>query len=495
MNEDAHVPIMFCNAVSWLIVLSLASQLAQAIQSFSEASIIKSETDFDRDTSQTDIDVAIRNDVTSNVHDNSTMLPKGAVPKNHPMLFWLMDQLPVSKKNHPSHGLHTPRISQLDHIPHSPLAHSSRMKGRHGKAQSEHGFKAFFSSAEVDKWLLLIFTLPGFFLLHFVLLEWPSKTHFHCVALIIWLWIALIYNTLIFSSMGMESGVMWTSGYLLEVIFSLENIFVFHIVVKSLDAPRQQTQWALFMVICGQIIFELIFFVGLADSLRSLHVLPYILGSWLLFVGIQAMFQARGEHNCEEVGTSKTGILQTFKVVLGDRLLPAYGEECAILATDQDCKAGKTRVTLLGLLVFMLLLADFGLEVDVTLTKIEDVENHYLCFSSSVVATFAMPNLFFIAEDLFERYFALKYGISLVVIFLGLQMLAHQVIVIPALADCGILMGVIISCIVMSDIIKAFQNPRTKDFAVGSDEAEDGRLPCIQNSQALNDKCEGVAKT
>lgn len=441
---------------------------------------------FVTDTDRTDTNGATED--YGRLHDNSTQLPRGAHEKNHPVLRWVVDQLQVGEKEKEGAKLTSSGSSrgvtggkglpgELDKVPHgtTPLTHSSRRKGWHSKPQSEKGFKAFFSSAEVDKWLLLIFTLPGFLLLHFVLLEWPSKTRYHFVALLIWLWIALIFNTLVFSSMGIESGFMWTSGYLLEVIFSLENIFVFHIIVNSLAAPRQHTQWALFIVICGQIIFEFIFFVGLADYLRSLYVLPYILGAWLLFVGIQAAFNAhddQDESNPEEVDgeEKKTGLLQTFKTILGDRLQPTWGEECHCFVTDAE--DGKTRLTLLGLLVFLLLLADFGLEVDVTLTKIEDIENSYLCFSSSVVATFAMPNLFFIAEDLFERYFALKYGIAIVVIFLGLQMLAHTLFMIPALANCGILMGVIIICIIVSDIISSCTTPKTEDSETGIADAE-----------------------
>ena len=73
----------------------------------------------------------------------------------------------------------------------------------------------------------------------------------------------------------------------------------------------------------------------------------------------------------------------------------------------------------------------FLLEIDVTLTIFDHIENEYTAFTSCAVAGRCVDVLFFVARDLFQRYLLLKCGVSLVLIFFGFEMLLHEVFHIP----------------------------------------------------------------
>merc|ERR1719379_232808 len=134
----------------------------------------------------------------------------------------------------------------------------------------------------------------------------------------IWLFVGFVYNAIIWARFGSAQGISWFAGYLLEYIFLVENIFIFHIIIQAFKTPAKMTPKALHIVVWGQIMFEMVFFMGLAAWLRQIKVLPYILGVWLICCGFLA---ARGEHTME-VEIMETRACRCFTSCLGDRLSP-----------------------------------------------------------------------------------------------------------------------------------------------------------------------------
>merc|ERR1719210_494019 len=92
---------------------------------------------------------------------------------------------------------------------------------------------------------------------------------------------------------------------------------------------------------------------------------------------------------------------------------------------------GKMKFTLLLPATACLLMVNFVMEIDVTLTKIEEIDNPYVSFTSSVVAASAVPELFFVARDMFKRFHLLKYGVTFVLLFFGAELLCHNFLHIP----------------------------------------------------------------
>lgn len=320
---------------------------------------------------------------------------------------------------------------------------------RHGhKVQPDEwqvvGPKAFFASSSFFEWMLFALALAIFFPLFYYISEWESTTSHHALGALIWLGLGICFNLAVAARLGTEDGVMWFTGYLLELIFSIENVFIFHIVTKAFRAPKRVTKKALFVVVCCQIVFEMVFFMGLANKVREMQALPYLLGLWLLYVG----YNAGAEEGHDQFNVRDHSVFKVSEVMLGRRLTLTY-EECDSVFL---IKGGRMCVTLVFPFICCMLAVDFFLEVDVTLTKIEELPNQYIAFTSSALAAFAVPELFFVASDMFHRYPLLKYGISFVLVFFGVQMLLHRLFSVPDLVGCGIIIVVMIVCIMASDV-------------------------------------------
>lgn len=309
-----------------------------------------------------------------------------------------------------------------------------------------------------------IFSLLNFYVLYVI----PITNELNNVLVVsFFLGLALLFNTLVYLSAGDEVAVTWFVGYLEELVFSLENIFVFHAVIQKFATPPRNTTTALIWTINCQIPFQAFCYLGLADFLKSLSYLPYVLGIWLVYVGLSSL---QGDHDHGEnhtvakacdteaikspvhepsVHIRDSPVTWFIQRCFGDRFWPHYvlNRSPAIFIKD---KKGNWHMTLLGPVTLSLVLLDFCFEIDCTVAKIEAIDNHYVAFSSSVLAAFAVPSLYFIVRSMFERYFLLTYGISFVLVFFGVQLMLENVYEITALAGVCVVMFVMLACVVLS---------------------------------------------
>jgi len=314
------------------------------------------------------------------------------------------------------------------------------------------GFKLFFQSVAFFDWCLLAAFIVIFFVAYSFLLKWKQRRNYHGVTLGCWLAMAVLFGLVIWMRQGESSATLWVSGFILELIFLIENVFVFHCVISAFKLSHKALDNALFVVVGFQVAFQVVFYMGLAATLTHWNVLPYILGVWLLFVGYQAAF----DDSHSEIDVMETRIVRGARWILGERLL-TLDASSNFVAVDK--RSGKYCLTVAGLCVVLLVVADFMLEIDVTLAKIEGLggvkigpELEYICFSSSAVATFTVPELYFVAREIFARLRGLKYGIALVITYLGMQMLLGTVYSVPLIVDIAIFIGVLVASGVTSII-------------------------------------------
>jgi len=326
------------------------------------------------------------------------------------------------------------------------------MRGRTRKGSSRHKknfseeFAAFMSSAMLQDWLM--FSVIWLMLLQIaIVMEGVEFTHWyqHATALAFWMATALGMTVSMAIWRGGEVAEAWGNGYLMELTLSMENIFLYEIILVGFHVPAKQARKALFVVAICQMFFQLFLFMGIASWLLTLEPLPYLLGAWLIFVAIQTMKD--DEHAKFEPAKS-----EVFKVVyfaIRDRLLPYYHPDGLVLVERE----GRWNMTMLGPVIGFLLAVMFAMEVDVTLAKIEEIPNHYMAWTSSVIAAFALPELFVVVQELMRRFYLLKTGISLVLLFFGVLLLFQRQIQISDMAEVAVMIGIVIGSVILSMVL------------------------------------------
>lgn len=326
-----------------------------------------------------------------------------------------------------------------------------RGRTRTSKGSSHHrslskDLTAFTSSAVLQDWLL--FAIGWLLLLQIaIVMEGVEFTHWcqHACALSFWMSTAIVAGVGMGLWRGGEAAEAWGNGYLMELTLSMENIFLYEIILVGFHVPAKQARKALFVVAICQMFFQLFLFMGIASWLLTLQSLPYLLGAWLIFVAVQTLRD--DEHASFEPAKS-----EVFKVVyfaIRDRLLPYYHPDGLVFVERE----GQWNMTMLGPVIGFLLAVMFAMEVDVTLAKIEEIPNHYLAWTSSVIAAFALPELFVVVQELMRRFYLLKTGISFLLLFFGMLPLVQSRIQLSDMAQLTVMLGIVIGSIVLSMVL------------------------------------------
>lgn len=292
-----------------------------------------------------------------------------------------------------------------------------------------------------------------FLRMHYVLInKVPPERQYNAIKVFsFWILLATAFGLFVFGLNGSDAGLDWVTGYLQELVFSLENIFAYLSIFRAFQTPRKLATKVLGVTVSLQVIFQLFLYEDLARWLRSQALLPFLLGTWLCILGMISIEQVHhaGTHTPMEEPSSirEKWMVRFFHACLGKRLTLNY-KGGNLFHWDGDARL---HVTLLGPVAMSVLLTDFFMEVDVTLTKIESIDNMFLAFTSSAIAAFAVPVLYFVAQDLFERFELLHYGICFVLVFFGVSLIFEEVIQIAPPVQIMILVLALMLCVLFSD--------------------------------------------
>jgi len=307
-------------------------------------------------------------------------------------------------------------------------------------------FEAFRVSALAEEWIvfalawILLFRLS----LHIESLECTTWWH-HMACLSLWVGTAMMFLAFTCLNWGREYGEIWANGYTMELILSMENVFLYEIILVSFKVPARLARYALFVTSICQMLFQMFLFMGMAAYIQRMDALPYLLGAWLIFVAWQTMKD--NEHEAFDAASSES--YNAFRLAMGDRLLPGYSSEGSVFVVKDE----RLCVTMLGPVIVCLLLVMFVMEVDVTLTKIEEIPNHFIAWSSSVFAAFALPELFVVVRELLRRFYLLKFGISFLLLFFGAMLMFRKAVKVSDTSELVIMVVIVLGSMVLSPIL------------------------------------------
>lgn len=314
----------------------------------------------------------------------------------------------------------------------------------------------------------LLVMLGAFIGLSLMLRSLPIVPLWQSLALMVWLVAAAGVYAYTRGRHSKEESEGWLEGYLLELIFSMENILIYELIASACNTPPTAVKKALFLVICCQVVFQFILYMDIATWLESLNWLPYVLGVWLLYVGFAAWnHDDHGESDMQEAPS-----VRLLKRVLGDRLLLDFDGDSFFTISK-----GKTAMTMLGPVFLSLLMVDLLMEVDVSLTKIETNEHHVINFTSSTAAAFAVPEFYVIVSMLMVRCPQLKSIICIAVIFFGMELLLIDLVTVNEIFALAVLSAMMVAVVAYSELARmgllgSTQEPKSLDIESDCDEGK-----------------------
>src|SRR5579884_3070316 len=234
-------------------------------------------------------------------------------------------------------------------------------------------------------------------------------------------WISLAVGFAIFLHQWMGAGksIEFITGYLLEEALSVDNLFVFIILFNYFKVPPEQERTVLFWGILGALIMRGIFIVAGVALVRKFHWILYGFGIFLIYTGIQLMIGGD-----EEQDPSKNLVLKYSRKFLS--LTESY--EGGKFFTRQH---GKLFATPLFVVLLVVETTDILFATDSIPAILAITRDSFIVYTSNVFAILGLRALYFALAGIVKMFHYLHYGLSLILVFVGLKMLLAGVYEIP----------------------------------------------------------------
>jgi len=259
--------------------------------------------------------------------------------------------------------------------------------------------------------------------------------------LLFWLLVGAAFNGLVCLRRGSAAGLQWCAGYLLEGLLSLDNLFVFHLVFQSFATPRSLLRKALFLGIIGAAVFRLGFFIALSSLLHVVKWVRFVFGALLIYSGLQAALTIDGPSPDDVADTT---VMRWLRRCLGSRLMSRYDTIDRALVVSQN---GRWCATLLVPVIVCLELTDLIFAVDSVSAKVAQIPDYFIAYSSSVLAMFGLRAMFFIIQDLVDCFELVRFGLCLILVFIGLELMASDYVQLEPQAVAVMIVAMFVICI------------------------------------------------
>lgn len=234
---------------------------------------------------------------------------------------------------------------------------------------------------------------------------------------VVWITLALVFNGLFYyytvDKFGSETGTRlsleFLTGYIVEKSLSVDNIFVFVMVFAYFAIPPIYQHRVLFYGIIGALIFRAIF-IGAGSWLMQFHWVIYLFGAFLIITGIKMMFAPE-----KELEPEKNFLIRLFK-----RFMPVtpqlHGQK--FFVKDK----GKLFATPLFIALLFLELTDVIFAVDSVPAIFALTKEPMIVFTSNIFAILGLRAMYFMLAGAVDKFHLLKYGLAIVLVFVGLKM-------------------------------------------------------------------------
>ena len=271
-------------------------------------------------------------------------------------------------------------------------------------------------------WLYGVFTLFVLLMLALDLGVFHRKAHAvsfkeATIWSVVWVALALTFNYIFYiystakfgAEVGRQIGLEFLTGYIVEKSLSVDNIFVFVMVFAYFAIPAKYQHRVLFYGILGALIFRAIF-IAMGSALMQYHFVIYIFGAFLIITGIKMMFASD-----KPVEPEKNFLIRIFK-----RFVPVtpqlHGQK--FFVRDN----GKLFATPLFIALLFLEATDIIFAVDSVPAIFALTKEPLIVFTSNIFAILGLRAMYFMLAGAVDKFHLLKYGLAIVLVFVGLKM-------------------------------------------------------------------------
>ena len=211
------------------------------------------------------------------------------------------------------------------------------------------------------------------------------------------------------AQLARDTSFEFLAGYEVEYALAIDNVFVFVAVFSYFAVPAQYQQQVLFYGIMGAILFRALF-ISLGSILMQYEWIVVIFGVFLILTGFKILFLPE-----KPLDPARNPIILGVKKLFP--VTPAFHGDKFWVEID-----GKTWVTPLFVALAFIEFSDIIFAIDSVPAIFALTNEPFIVFTSNIFAIIGLRSLFFVLQSMVKAFLFLKYGLGVILIFVGLKM-------------------------------------------------------------------------
>lgn len=268
---------------------------------------------------------------------------------------------------------------------------------------------------------------------------------------------------------GSETGLEFIAGYITELSLSVDNLFVFILIMASFAVPSMYVQMLLQLGIVGALVLRFSFILVGAAAIERFSWIFFVFGGFLIFTAIKLVAKKGEQDQAEDSGF----------VNFLERKLPLtseYHDRKFALKID-----GKWYFTPMVVVVISLFMTDIVFALDSIPAIFGLTTEPYIVFTANAFALMGLRQMYFLLDGLLERLVFLSYGLAVILAFIGIKLTLHAIheqgINVPEISTPASLVVIVLTLIVtVIASLLATKNSRVLPVAIGEEIEEIKRL-------------------
>jgi len=257
---------------------------------------------------------------------------------------------------------------------------------------------------------------------------------------LIWIALSFVFNGLLWWAVKDHTGstelantksLEFLTGYLIEKSLAVDNIFVFLMIFTYFSVPLKFQKRVLMIGIIGAIVLRTLMILAGGWLLAEFHWILYVFGAFLILTGVKMWLAAGKEPDLNDNPALK--LLRNFLPVSQD----FDGEKFMTVEND------KKIATPLFMVICLIALTDIIFAVDSIPAIFAITSDPFIVLTSNVLAILGLRAMYFLLAAVADKFHLLSYGLSIILIFIGVKMCLIDVYKMPVTVSLGVVVAVL----------------------------------------------------
>lgn len=273
---------------------------------------------------------------------------------------------------------------------------------------------------------------------------------------VVWIVIALSFNALLAwylaethsIVLAQQKSLEFLTGYLIEKSLSVDNLFIFLMLFNYFAVPAEYQRRVLLFGVLGAIVLRLIMILIGTWLITKFAWILYIFGAFLIISGFKMFFMAD-----KKPDISKNVIVVWMRKYL--RITDTFHQEKFLIKRNKVIY-----LTPLCIVLVLIEITDLVFAVDSIPAIFAITTDPFIVVTSNIFAILGLRALYFLLADLADRFHLLKYGLAIILVFVGTKMLIMHWIKIPIVVSLSVVIGILFGAVLLSYWRNRHPNPK-----------------------------------